>query len=86
MTLGGGWRLDTVRLGSVEATGELLCIPPDERKLVGLILLARDREPSTPSVVPAGLVPERTALLDEEPPRTNEDACMRSGSAKPPRA
>lgn len=70
----------------MEATGELLCIPPDERKLVGLTLLARFRDPSTASVDPAGLLPERTALLDDEPPRTNEDACMRSGSAKLPRA
>jgi hypothetical protein len=73
-------------LGSVEATGELLCIPPDVRKLVGPILLVNDREPSTASDDPAGLLLERTALLDDEPPRTNEDASIRSGSAGPPTA
>ena len=74
-------------MGSEEATGELLCIPPDVRRLVGPILLLIVREEST-SAEPEGLLLlERTARLEEEPPLVAyEEVCIRSGSARPARA
>ena len=74
-------------MGSEEATGELLCIPPGVRRLVGPILLVIVREESTTSVEPEGLLLERTARLEDDPPRVAyEDVCIRSGSARPARA
>lgn len=69
--------------GSTAVTGELRCIPGG-RRLIGVILLVKARDESVTSVGIVALL-DATALLDELPPRTNVDVCVRSGSAGLPR-